>query len=239
MTSPGAPDSRPEPPASSDSTPGEVPQDPSATQRPQSPSPTDGPQGPSPVQWPEGHGQPDFYSPQNPPDLYPPQGPTYEQFYGDIYHEPAPPVPAAPEWAGQPGSQPQDLAYPPQQQAGYPYPQQQGYPYPPQQAGYPYPQPNQPDYPYPPQQRGYPYPTQQVGYPVGTTPPRDVGLGLLLTAVGLLGVAGLQYFYIGKIGKGVGYLLTAGWFGIGTIVSFFTISDEVLRTNEERRRGLR
>ncbi|WP_228489066.1 TM2 domain-containing protein [Raineyella fluvialis] len=72
-----------------------------------------------------------------------------------------------------------------------------------------------------------------------TSPPRDLGLAMLLTAVGFFGVAGLQYFYIGKIGKGVAYLLTAGWVGIGTIVSLFTIGDEVARTNDERRRGLR
>lgn len=57
--------------------------------------------------------------------------------------------------------------------------------------------------------------------------------------MGFAGVAGLQYFYIGKIAKGVAYLLTAGWLGIGTLVSLFTINDEVRRTNEERRHGLR
>lgn len=93
--------------------------------------------------------------------------------------------------------------------------------------------PAEPSYP------GEPLSPWQTLYPAGMTPPRDYGLALGLTAVGFLGVAGLQYFYIGKIGKGVAYLLTAGWFGIGTLVSMFTIGDEVVRTNDERRRGLR
>lgn len=109
---------------------------------------------------------------------------------------------------------------------GYPQPAQQGYQLP-------------PGAPVPPPYPGGPVSTWQTLYPAGTTPPREYGLALRLTAVGFLGVAGLQYFYIGKIGKGVAFLLTAGWFGIGTLVSMFTIGDEVVRTNDERQRGLR
>ena len=146
--------------------------------------------------------------------------PTYEALYRDIYGETAPhPTSQA---SPPPTSTSQGAAPPP----GWPQPQQPGYRLP---AGAPVP----PPYP------GGPVSPWQTLYPAGTTPPREYGLALGLSAVGFLGVAGLQYFYIGKIGKGVVYLLTAGWFGIGTLVSMFTIGDEVVRTNDERRRGLR
>ena len=149
-----------------------------------------------------------------------PDQPTYETLYRDIYGEAAP-----------------RSTSPAEPLPAYPLPT---YPLPP---GQPYPQ--QPDHQFAsgatfrPSHPGEPLSPWQTLYPAGMTPPRDYGLARGLTAVGFLGVAGLQYFYIGKIGKGVAYLLTAGWFGIGTLVSMFTIGDEVVRTNDERRRGLR
>ncbi|WOP18782.1 TM2 domain-containing protein [Raineyella sp. LH-20] len=156
--------------------------------------------------------------------------PTYDAFYRAIYGEAAPAGPTAPGPSAP--TAPAVSPAPGPVEAAPPYPAEtQGYPSPgrqPERSGYP---------PYP--GAGYPYPAGQAGYPVPTSAPRDSALAILLTAVGFFGVAGLQYFYIGKIGKGVGYLLTAGWLGIGTIVSLFTINDEVARTNDERRRGLR
>lgn len=212
-----------------------------------SPAPDPRDESPSPAEQPDPAGQatptaqpPATVQPSGPAAPQPPanplgifgdtEQPDYDEFYRDVYREPAP---------GQ--AQP---AYPPQPQPGYP----QAQPYAPQpQPGYPQAQPyapqpgygQQPNYPMPQQgQPGYPAYPQQPGYPVPSQP-RDHGLALGLTAVGFLGVAGLQYFYIGKIGKGIAYLLTAGFFGIGTIVSLFTMGDEVARTNDERARGLR
>jgi len=39
-----------------------------------------------------------------------------------------------------------------------------------------------------------------------------------------LGEFGAHYFYVGKIGMGILYLLTAGLFGIGWIVDIFRIA---------------
>lgn len=41
---------------------------------------------------------------------------------------------------------------------------------------------------------------------------------LLLSLVGLLGVAGIQRFIVGQVGMGIAYLLTVGFCGIGTII---------------------
>lgn len=53
----------------------------------------------------------------------------------------------------------------------------------------------------------------------------------LLTLLGFLGIAGIQYFYIGKISKGLLWLFTAGLCGLGTLVNVFTITSEVQQHN--------
>lgn len=45
----------------------------------------------------------------------------------------------------------------------------------------------------------------------------------LLLAI-LLGFMGIHRFYVGKVGTGIMYLLTVGWFGIGWIVDIFTVA---------------
>lgn len=52
---------------------------------------------------------------------------------------------------------------------------------------------------------------------------KTVGVVLAIFFGGL----GFQWFYVGKIGKGILYLLTAGLFGIGWIISIFTICGAV------------
>jgi restriction system protein len=49
-------------------------------------------------------------------------------------------------------------------------------------------------------------------------------LTLVLCIVGLIGLAGLHRFYVGKPWSGLLYLITGGLFGIGTLVDLFKIS---------------
>lgn len=68
-------------------------------------------------------------------------------------------------------------------------------------------------------------------------PPKDEGLALVLTIVGFFFVAGLQYFYLGKIVTGILFLLTLGFLYVGTIISLFTIRGETRRVNARRAYG--
>jgi TM2 domain-containing membrane protein YozV len=56
---------------------------------------------------------------------------------------------------------------------------------------------------------------------------------LILAAVGLLGAAGLQRFYIEEFGMGVLYLLTGGLCVIGTIYDMLNYQDIALRYNRQ------
>jgi TM2 domain-containing membrane protein YozV len=52
---------------------------------------------------------------------------------------------------------------------------------------------------------------------------RSKSTAFLLTLLGILGIAGLQYFYLGKPLKGLLWFFTLGVFGLGTLIDIFTI----------------
>ena len=54
---------------------------------------------------------------------------------------------------------------------------------------------------------------------------------VLLLALGFFGV---HQFYIGKIGRGIGYLLTGGWMGVGLLIDLFTLGSQVRTANAIR-----
>ncbi|MGK0716613.1 TM2 domain-containing protein [Leucobacter sp. W1153] len=60
---------------------------------------------------------------------------------------------------------------------------------------------------------------------------KEAGIAYGLMLFTLLGVAGVQHFYMGKIGRGFLWLLTFGLLGIGTIIDLFTIPGQIRNVN--------
>lgn len=69
-------------------------------------------------------------------------------------------------------------------------------------------------------------------------PPKDVGIAYLFWLASFVLVCGLQHFYLGKIGRGVLWILTAGLLGVGTIIDLFTLASQVRKVNARRAVGI-
>lgn len=67
-------------------------------------------------------------------------------------------------------------------------------------------------------------------------PPKDVAVSYILWF--FLGVLGVHHFYLGKVGRGVLWLLTGGLLGIGLIVDLFTLPSQVRQINAQRAMGI-
>lgn len=63
--------------------------------------------------------------------------------------------------------------------------------------------------------------TEQSAYTGGGNKQFWVALGLCI--LGIFGLAGIHRLYTGKVGSGICYLLTSGWFGIGTVYDIVQI----------------
>lgn len=72
----------------------------------------------------------------------------------------------------------------------------------------------------------------------GVYPPKETGIAFGLTLLGFVLVAGMQHFYLGKIGRGVLWFLTGGLFFVGTIIDLFTIAQQVKSVNARRAVGI-
>ncbi len=60
---------------------------------------------------------------------------------------------------------------------------------------------------------------------------KSKGTAYLLWLIGIFGWLGFHHFYLGKIGKGIIWILTGGVFGIGSLIDLFTIGGAVERYN--------
>lgn len=68
-------------------------------------------------------------------------------------------------------------------------------------------------------------------------PPKSLGLAYVLLI--LFGLFGVHHFYLGKVGRGILYLLTGGVLVIGVIVDVFTLPSQVRTINARRAVGIR
>ncbi|WP_228374172.1 TM2 domain-containing protein [Demequina phytophila] len=73
--------------------------------------------------------------------------------------------------------------------------------------------------------------------PAPMLPPKDTAITYILWF--FLGVFGVHHFYMGKVGRGILWLLTGGLFLIGWIVDLFTIPSQVRNVNARRAMGYR
>lgn len=69
-------------------------------------------------------------------------------------------------------------------------------------------------------------------------PPKDVGTAYLFWLVSFVFVCGLQHFYMGKIARGVIWILTVGLLGVGTLIDLFTLGSQVRAVNAKRAAGI-
>jgi len=80
----------------------------------------------------------------------------------------------------------------------------------------------------------YAVPPQRV---YAAYPPKSLALAYVLWF--FLGLFGVQHFYLGKIGRGILYLLTGGILTIGWWVDLFTLPAQVRQVNAQRAVGIR
>ena len=73
--------------------------------------------------------------------------------------------------------------------------------------------------------------TSQQPMTVRLTSGRNKNVGVAYAWLLLLGVFGAHHFYLGKPGRGILYLLTAGVFLIGWVADMFTLPEQVRRMN--------
>lgn len=64
---------------------------------------------------------------------------------------------------------------------------------------------------------------------------KSKGTAYLLWLVSIFGWLGFQHFYLGKVGKGIIWIITFGVFGFGSLIDLFTLGSAVdnYNTNQE------
>jgi len=63
---------------------------------------------------------------------------------------------------------------------------------------------------------------------------KSKGVYFLLWVLGFFGIFGFHHFYLGKIGKGILWIITLGFFGLGSLIDLFTIGNAVDNYNTKK-----
>lgn len=63
---------------------------------------------------------------------------------------------------------------------------------------------------------------------------KSKGTAYLLWLLSIFGWLGFHHFYLGKIAKGIIWILTGGVFGIGSLIDLFTIGGAVENYNTKQ-----
>lgn len=74
--------------------------------------------------------------------------------------------------------------------------------------------------------------------PVSALAPKSAGTAYLLMGFSLVGLCGMQHFYLGKLGQGVLWLITFGLFGFGSVADLFTLRSQTKTINARRTLGI-
>lgn len=67
---------------------------------------------------------------------------------------------------------------------------------------------------------------------------KEVGIAYALMLFSLIGVCGVQHFYMGKLGRGFLWLITFGLLGIGLLIDLFTLPQQIKNINARRSVGI-
>ncbi|MGB7979872.1 MAG: TM2 domain-containing protein [Candidatus Nanopelagicales bacterium] len=81
--------------------------------------------------------------------------------------------------------------------------------------------------------------SQPVPATAHSVTPKDTGIAYALMLISVIGVCGIQHFYLGKIGRGVLWLFTLGLFGVGLIIDLFTLPQQVNDVDARRAVGIK
>ncbi len=73
---------------------------------------------------------------------------------------------------------------------------------------------------------------------MATLVPKEIGIAYAMMLFSLGGVCGVQHFYMGKVGRGILWLLTFGLLGVGLLVDLVTLPQQVKNINARRAVGI-
>jgi TM2 domain-containing membrane protein YozV len=68
-----------------------------------------------------------------------------------------------------------------------------------------------------------------------TVPAKSTGVAYLWLLLSVVGLCGIQHFYLGKTGRGLLWLFTFGLLGVGVLVDLFTLPSQTRTVNAWRR----